>query len=298
MLGVYFSVSLDFVLIIVLVWHFLPSVPVFFCSVANKLTGVSSFFVRLEISKNTKTINWPNLVSSQVQGRIVATEHARTLTNFPLVFISYSLYLWHELSWAHSTQLNSWQPALYSYSTHSNHVRTNYLLKSTRTDETHPKQLGDTKTSLFCGFRYLFRPVRYLEHLGLTDSSRLWQVHRCKLESIYRVRRSSVTGCHETEREGHTWQDTSQRGVQEIIGEWESDDHVDVDCLTKGLVCLRMSSDPEESLCQTTRTGSLAVFLTPSLNPKTTDSIFASSDVTRRVSVFIVNLPHNHTCGT
>ena len=94
MLGVYFSVSLDFVFIIVLVWHFLPSVPVFFYSVVNKLTGVSSFFIRLEISKNTKTINWPNLVSSQVQGRIVATEHARTLTNFPLVFISYSLYLW------------------------------------------------------------------------------------------------------------------------------------------------------------------------------------------------------------
>jgi len=31
----------------------------------------------------------------------------------------------HELSWVHSTQLNSWQPVLYSYSTHRhlNHVR-------------------------------------------------------------------------------------------------------------------------------------------------------------------------------
>ncbi len=34
-----------------------------------------------------------------------------------------STTLCHELSSVHSTELNSWQPALYSYSTHSNHVR-------------------------------------------------------------------------------------------------------------------------------------------------------------------------------
>jgi hypothetical protein len=44
---------------------------------------------------------------------------------------------------------------------------TNRILKSTLTDESRQEK-GDTKTCLFCGFTYYFRPIRTRDHLGIT----------------------------------------------------------------------------------------------------------------------------------
>ncbi len=54
---------------------------------------------------------------------------------------------------------------------------TDKILRSTLTEETHT-QKGDTKSCLLYGLSYFFRPIRFREHPGLTDSSK--QVQQCK----------------------------------------------------------------------------------------------------------------------
>ncbi len=56
-------------------------------------------------------------------------------------------------------------------------IDTDKILRSTLTEETRT-QKGDTKTCLICGLSYFFSPIRYREHLGLTDSSK--QEEQCK----------------------------------------------------------------------------------------------------------------------
>ncbi len=54
---------------------------------------------------------------------------------------------------------------------------TNHILKSTLTDESR-QQKGDSRTCLFCGFSYFFRPIRARCHLGLGRVSK--KVKKCK----------------------------------------------------------------------------------------------------------------------
>ena len=50
-------------------------------------------------------------------------------------------------------------------------METNHILKSTLTGESR-KEKGDTKTFLFCGFRYYSRPIRVRDHLNLGSVSK------------------------------------------------------------------------------------------------------------------------------
>ena len=54
---------------------------------------------------------------------------------------------------------------------------TNHILKSTLTGESR-QQKGDSRTCLFCGFSYFFRPIRARYHLGLGSVSK--KVKKCK----------------------------------------------------------------------------------------------------------------------
>jgi hypothetical protein len=62
---------------------------------------------------------------------------------------------------------------------------TDHILKSTLTGESR-QQKGDSRTCLFCGFNYFFRPIRVRYHLGLRSVSKKVQKSnhlRIKLES-------------------------------------------------------------------------------------------------------------------
>ena len=63
------------------------------------------------------------------------------------------------------------------YHTSVAELESNDLLRSTLMDECRVEK-GDTKTCLFCGFRYFWRTIRCREHLGLTETSK--QVQKCK----------------------------------------------------------------------------------------------------------------------
>jgi hypothetical protein len=54
---------------------------------------------------------------------------------------------------------------------------TNHILKSTLTGESW-QQKGDSRTCLFCGFSYFFRPIRSRYHLDLGRV--LKKVQKCK----------------------------------------------------------------------------------------------------------------------
>ncbi len=69
------------------------------------------------------------------------------------------------------------QPLPKDYYTPEAEMETNYILKSTLTDESRQEK-GDSKTCLFCGFSYYFRPIRVRDHLGLGRVSK--KVQRCK----------------------------------------------------------------------------------------------------------------------
>ena len=69
------------------------------------------------------------------------------------------------------------QPCPEDYDTPVAEMETNHILKSTLTGESR-KEKGDTKTCLFCGFRYYFRPIRARDHLGLGSAS--MKVQQCK----------------------------------------------------------------------------------------------------------------------
>ena len=56
-------------------------------------------------------------------------------------------------------------------------METNHILKSTVTDESR-QQKGDSRTCLFCGFSYFFRPIRDRYHLVLGSVSK--KVQKCK----------------------------------------------------------------------------------------------------------------------
>ena len=49
-------------------------------------------------------------------------------------------------------------------------MENNHILKSTLSDESRQDK-GDTKTCLFCGFRYYFRSIHVRDHLGLGNVS-------------------------------------------------------------------------------------------------------------------------------
>ena len=80
---------------------------------------------------------------------------------------------------------------------------TDKILRSTLTDETR-KHKGDTKTCLFCGLSYYWRPILCREHLGLTDSSK--QVHQCKPYPEHLERYSQVVK-ELKERDAHAKQE-------------------------------------------------------------------------------------------
>ena len=54
---------------------------------------------------------------------------------------------------------------------------TNHILKSILTGKSQ-QQKGDSRTCLFCGFSYFFRPIRARYHLGLGSVSK--KVQKCK----------------------------------------------------------------------------------------------------------------------
>ncbi len=54
---------------------------------------------------------------------------------------------------------------------HLAQMETNHILKSTLTGESRQEK-GDSKTCLFCGFIYYFRPIRDRDHLGLGNVSK------------------------------------------------------------------------------------------------------------------------------
>jgi hypothetical protein len=62
---------------------------------------------------------------------------------------------------------------------------TNYILKSTITDESR-QQKGDSRTCLLCGFSYFFRPIRVRYHLGLGNVSKKVQKYKPSPEHIER----------------------------------------------------------------------------------------------------------------
>jgi len=57
----------------------------------------------------------------------------------------------HELSSVHSTELNSRQPALYSYSTHSNHMRSWFLDRTPWVSPGHSENCHLLTSSLSLG---------------------------------------------------------------------------------------------------------------------------------------------------
>jgi len=57
-------------------------------------------------------------------------------------------------------------------------METNHISKSTLSDESRQEK-GDTKTCLFCGFRYYFRTIRAQDHLGPGNVSKK-KVQQCK----------------------------------------------------------------------------------------------------------------------
>jgi hypothetical protein len=65
---------------------------------------------------------------------------------------------------------------------------TNHILKSTLTGESR-QQKGDSRTCLFCGFSYFFRPIRALYHLGLGIVSK---VQECKPSAEHIERHAEV----------------------------------------------------------------------------------------------------------
>jgi hypothetical protein len=75
------------------------------------------------------------------------------------------------------------------YNTPVVEMETNNILKSTLTGESRQEK-GDTKTCLFCGFNYYFRPIRDRENLGLGNVSK--KVHQCKQSADHIERRAQV----------------------------------------------------------------------------------------------------------
>jgi hypothetical protein len=58
------------------------------------------------------------------------------------------------------------QPLTEDYKTPVPEMETNHILKSTFTLESRQEK-DETNTGLFCDFRYYFRPIHDLDHLGL-----------------------------------------------------------------------------------------------------------------------------------
>ncbi len=63
------------------------------------------------------------------------------------------------------------------YYTPVSEMDTNHILKSILTGESR-QQKGDSRTSLFCGFSYFFRPILVQYHLVLGSVSK--KVQKCK----------------------------------------------------------------------------------------------------------------------
>jgi hypothetical protein len=67
------------------------------------------------------------------------------------------------------------------YYTPVTEMDTNHILKSTLTGESR-QQKGDSRTFLFCGFIYFFRPIRTRYHLGLGSVSKKVQKYKPSAE--------------------------------------------------------------------------------------------------------------------
>ena len=77
------------------------------------------------------------------------------------------------------------QPWSEDYKTPVAEMETNHILKSTLTGESR-KEKGDTKTCLFCGFRYYFRSIRDRNHLVQGIDSKKVQQYKPSVEHIER----------------------------------------------------------------------------------------------------------------
>jgi hypothetical protein len=71
------------------------------------------------------------------------------------------------------------------YYTPVEEMDTNHILKSVLTGESR-QQKGDSRTFLFCGFIYFFRPIRARYHLGLGSVSKKEQKCKPSAEHIER----------------------------------------------------------------------------------------------------------------
>ena len=101
----------------------------------------------------------------------------------------------------------------------------NELLKSTLTDETRTRR-GDTKTCLFCGWTYYFRPGRCLDHLGLTgQASGSKKVQQCKPHSEHIDRHAQVVK-ELKERDEHE-KIQAREVAKRLLESGQSDDPVD-----------------------------------------------------------------------
>ena len=116
------------------------------------------------------------------------------------------------------------QPLSEDYNTPVREMKTNHILKSTLTGESRQEK-GDTKTCLFCGFSYYFRPIRVRDHLGLGSVSK--KVQQCKPSAEHIERHAQVVK-EVKERDEHEKiqaREMSQRSLES----GQSDDVIDVE---------------------------------------------------------------------
>jgi hypothetical protein len=110
------------------------------------------------------------------------------------------------------------------YYTPVTEMETNHILKSTLTGESRQEK-GDSKTCLFCGFSYCFRPIHVRDHLDLGRVSK--KVQQCK-SSLEHIERHSQVVKEVKRRDEHEKIQTREM-TQRSLERGQDDDTIDVE---------------------------------------------------------------------
>jgi hypothetical protein len=103
-------------------------------------------------------------------------------------------------------------------------METNDILKSTLTGESRQEK-DDSRTCLFCGFIYYFRPIRVRDHLVLGNVSK--KVHQCKPSVEHIEFHAQVV--KEVKRRDEHEKIQSREMVQRSLESGQADDAIDVE---------------------------------------------------------------------